>query len=147
MKKLLITSLMMLVLTASTTTAIENQPVKPVMTKRQLQQQEALSKLPKDKLELFKKSEETQRTKEIEAKNKLQAARKNLKALLLIEPFNKDAYLKKAEEIAKLESDKNTSKAEAIADLASKFNADERKVLIGAFEHLVIKKYHNTNKN
>lgn len=135
MKKTFIASLMVLALAAGASNA-ETTATTPVtaQSKFESHKQELISKLPKDKAELLKKSQEAQKAKSEEISTKIKALRKDMRGLLKEDTFNKDAYLKKAAEITKLESEKFTNRAEAVAELASKFTVSERKVLIGAFE-------------
>jgi hypothetical protein len=106
----------------------------PATTKYENRKQEALAKLPRDKADLLKKAVADEKAKSQNANLKIKVARKELRGLLTTEPFNKDAYLKKAAEVTKLESEKFTARAEAIAEIAPKFSATERKIISSAFD-------------
>lgn len=149
MKKIILTSITLLSLAATLAQAnnIPQIPMNTNVTTRETKRTDAVAKLPKDKAELYKKTEEDLKIKFRDIRTKIQALRKESRAIFESEQFNKDVYLKKAEEIQKLESEKYNIRTRAIADLAPKFTPSERKVLIGAFEDRNGKKFHSPLKN
>ena len=135
MKKILLASLLVLSLTTNVAHSADPATSKPVVEKQKAHKKKAVDSLPKEKAELFKKTEAAQQAKAKEINTKIKATRTELKEILKAETFNKDAYLKKSAEIIKLESEKDNSRAEAVAGLASQFTAEERKALVGAFKN------------
>lgn len=136
MKRIFMLSLMVVALSSGVSNAQTATPPAvgaELKSKRDSHRQELIASLPKDKAEMLKKAQDTQKAKAEEIKNKVKALRKEQRNLLKEEKFNKDAYMKKSEEISKLESEKFISRSEATAELASKFTVSERKVLMGAF--------------
>lgn len=91
--------------------------------------EEKISKLPKDKQELVKKSFEEGKAERKANWEKAKTLREEVKTILTAEKFDKDAFLAKSKEIAALKAESQTKGAERFADLASKMNVEERKIL------------------
>ena len=115
-------------------------------SKRDERRQKLLGKLSEGNARLFKSAEQAHELFLKDIKEKSKAIRKEMKALLMAEKFDKDAYMKKSAELTALHSNKYIQRASIIADLASKFSVEERKILEKAFYGKRGKK-HNKKKN
>jgi hypothetical protein len=143
MKKLLLPIIVILALSSNAALAApENMQGK---MDHKSHKKEIVAALPKEKAEMLEKAVAAQVVKSKGIDEKIKASRKELRALLAAEQFNKEAYLKKSSELAKLEADKFISRSEAIAEIAPKFTASERKAVIISFNHSG-KKHHNSKK-
>lgn len=91
--------------------------------------------LTKEKTEILKKAAEGQSTKIKAIYEKLKTVRKELRSIVEGEPFNKDAYLKKSEELSKLESEQFMVRAQTMAEIMPKFTPQERKVVYQVLSH------------
>lgn len=130
MQRLILSLVLILFSNSSYSAGPENTIAKAVATTRK---SESLQQLPKEKSELLKKAIDSYKAKLKPIDDKTKAARKELKDLLSSEAFNTDEYIKKSDELAKLESDKSTLKSGAIAELAPKFIPSERKIMLKSF--------------
>ncbi len=145
--KYLILLLSLITITISTANANTSPaPANAASVKHENPNNNIIASLSKEKQELYKKAIAENKAKIEPINNKIKEIRKEMRSLLSVSSFDKSAYLKKAEELRKLDVQKETIKYEAIAELAPQFSTNERKILINAFNDRSGKKYHSPKK-